>query len=65
MNWILIAIISGMLMTGHFDTEEACLGRKGMLEKDKIINIKCVNMSSPTLSSISNCCTLNVVLSGR
>lgn len=46
MNWILIAIISGMLMTGHFDTEEACLGRKAMLEKDKITNSKCVDMST-------------------
>lgn len=44
MNWILIAITSGMLMTGHYDTEEACLGRKAMLEKDKIINSKCVDM---------------------
>jgi hypothetical protein len=44
MNWILIAITSGMLMTGHYDTEEACLGRKAMLEKDKITNIKCVDM---------------------
>lgn len=44
MNWILIAITSGMLMTSHHDTEEACLGRKAMLEKDKIINIKCVDM---------------------
>lgn len=45
MNWILIAITSGMLMTGHYDTEEACLGRKAMLEKDKITNAKCVQMS--------------------
>lgn len=44
MNWILIAITSGMLMTGHYETEEACLGRKAMLEKDKITNAKCVDM---------------------
>lgn len=44
MNWILIAITSGMLMTGHYETEEACLGRKAMLEKDKITNSKCVDM---------------------
>lgn len=46
MNWILIAITSGMLMTGHYETEEACLGRKAMLERDKITNAKCVDMRS-------------------
>lgn len=46
MNWILIAITSGMLMTGHYETEEACLGRKAMLEKDKITNVKCISMQS-------------------
>lgn len=44
MNWILIAITSGMLMTSQHDTEEQCLGRKAMLEKDKITNSKCVDM---------------------
>lgn len=51
MNWILIAVTSGMLMTGHFDTEEACLGRKAMLEKDKITNAKCVNMQNLSYNS--------------
>ena len=61
MNWILIAITSGMLMTGHYDTEEACLGRKAMLEKDKITNSKCVDMRGYVLNgSISGCIvTLN------
>lgn len=44
MNWILIAITSGMLMTSYHENEEACLGRKAMLEKDKITNSKCVDM---------------------
>lgn len=50
MNWILIAITSGMLMTGHYETEEACLGRKAMLEKDKITNIKCIDMRNYPIS---------------
>lgn len=54
MNWILIAITSGMLMTGHYETEEACLGRKAMLEKDKITNIKCVSMSNLAILSTGN-----------
>lgn len=45
MNWILIAVSSGMIMTSSHETEEACLGRKAMLEKDKITNSKCLNMS--------------------
>ena len=44
MNWILIAITSGMIMTSSHENEEACLGRKAILEKDKIINSKCVDM---------------------
>lgn len=46
MNWILIAITSGMLMTSSHETEEACLGRQAMLKKDKITNSKCVDMQN-------------------
>lgn len=53
MNWILIAITSGMIMTSHHDTEEACLGRKAMLEKDKITNSKCVDMRILYSSSLT------------
>lgn len=61
MNWILIAITSGMLMTGHYETEEACLGRKAMLEKDKITNSKCVDMRNLNFTSSSSilCLTPN------
>lgn len=53
MNWILIAITSGMLMTSSHETEEACLGRKAMLEKDKTVNAKCVNMM-PSIGTTYN-----------
>lgn len=56
MNWILIAIASGMLMTSSHDTEEACLGRKAILEKDKITNSKCVNMQNNQLSGYGSTC---------
>lgn len=59
MNWILIAITSSMLMTGHYETEEACLGRKAMLEKDKITNAKCVDMKQAYIST-STCCTVTL-----
>lgn len=53
MNYILIAITSGMLMTSSHENEEACLGRKAMLEKDKIINSKCVDMRQNNSYAIS------------
>lgn len=59
MNWILIAITSGMLMTSSHDNEEACLGRKAMLEKDKITNAKCVDMRT------SNAFISNGIVCGR
>ena len=52
MTWILIAITTGMIMTSHHETEEACLGRKAMLEKEKITNSKCVEMSKKTILHI-------------
>lgn len=53
MNWILIAVASGMIMTSNHETEEACLGRKAILEKDKITNAKCISMQ-PIYGSITN-----------
>lgn len=46
MNWIFIAIMSGMIVTSSHDTEEACLGRKAIFEKDHKISYqnKCVDM---------------------
>lgn len=58
MNWILIAITSGMLMTGHYDTEEACEGRKAMLAKDKIVNVKCVSMQATSVLTSSTGSTI-------
>lgn len=50
MNWILIAIISGMISVSSYETEEGCLGKKAILEKNKITtNSKCVDMISGSL----------------
>lgn len=57
MNWILIAIVSGLLTTGQYSSEEACLGKKAMMEKDKVTNVKCVDMSLKwsTTNTCVNC----------
>lgn len=53
MNWIYIALLSGNLITSQHDTEEACLGRKAILEKEnKITNAKCINMMTSFYGSI-------------
>lgn len=64
MNWILIAITSGMFITGHYDTEEACFGRKAILEKDKITNnAKCIDMRISGYNSISGYSSTNGIIS--
>lgn len=50
MDWIFIAVVSGMLMTGTYATEEQCLGRKAILEKEKITNSKCIDMRNLILT---------------
>lgn len=61
MEWIFIAVVSSTLMTAPFSTEEACLGRKAIIEKEyKIINAKCVNMPPKYSSSVTSCCTLTI-----
>lgn len=54
MNWILIAISAGMLMTSSHDNEEACLGREAMYKKEhKAAQTKCVDMRLNFTSTIS------------
>ena len=53
MDWILIGIVAGSLVTGTFSTEEACLGRAAMLEKQHV-RAKCVEAPKSTSSLISN-----------
>jgi hypothetical protein len=36
MSWILIGIVAGSFIVSGHDSEEACLGRKAVLEKQKI-----------------------------
>ncbi len=61
MNWILIAISAGMLMTSSHENEEACEGRKAMLAKDKITNAKCVDMKQNSFITYgtTNCVRLD------
>ena len=41
MDWILIGIVAGTLVTGTFKEKEACLGRVATLHEQKI-EAKCV-----------------------
>lgn len=45
MAWILIAVVSGSLLTSTHDTKEACMGRVSTLADQKI-NAKCVEAPS-------------------
>ena len=55
MNWILIAILGGSLLTSTHENEEQCLGRKAMLEKTYIgLSAKCVEAPGWLSSSPGN-----------
>lgn len=45
MNFILIAVVSGSLLTSMHETREACLGRAAVLAEQKI-NARCVEAPS-------------------
>ena len=45
MSWILIAVVSGSILTGGHDTKEACMGRVATLSDQKI-TAKCVESPS-------------------
>ena len=45
MDWILIGIVAGSLVTGQFASKEACLGRAATLRELKI-EAKCVEAPS-------------------
>lgn len=45
MDWIFVGVILNSIVTSGFSSEEACLGHKAMMEKQKIIGV-CVDASS-------------------
>lgn len=47
MVWILVGLVAGSLVTSQHDTEEACLGRKALLEK-QAVSAKCVPLGQTT-----------------
>lgn len=59
MKYILIARLLGSLVISEHDTEEACLGRKAILSKEKVTAAECYKepSSSMTLSTgtITSC----------
>lgn len=46
MNWIFIAVIAGSIVSSGHDTEEQCLGRKAIIEKDYKIVGTCIKAPS-------------------
>lgn len=67
MDWIFITVIAGMITTGGFPTEEACLGKRAVWERDHKIAGMCVKAPTFTLYGTSitltpsclTCATLN------
>ncbi len=52
MNWVLIGLLAGSLITSQHQNEEDCLGRKAMLERQKVERATCVELKQwGTLSS--------------
>jgi hypothetical protein len=56
MEWIYIGLVAGSIVTSIHPSKEACLGRKTMLEEQKISG-KCVE--APSLFGASNFTTIN------
>jgi hypothetical protein len=65
MEWILIGIVAGSIVTSGHPTKEACLGRVGVLKEQKIVSacypspgngtIGFGTMTSPVCCSITTC----------
>jgi len=47
MNWLLAGLLAGSLITSQHKDEETCLGRKAMLEKQKVERLTCVELRIP------------------
>jgi|HubBroStandDraft_4_1064222.scaffolds.fasta_scaffold577148_2 hypothetical protein len=58
MDWILIGVVAGSLIVSGHASEEACLGRKAVLDKQKIA-ATCVkapsNFTTSTVTLCPNC----------
>jgi hypothetical protein len=52
MDWILIGIVSGSLITGTFKDKEACMGRVSTLHDAKI-DAKCVEAPRSTSNLVT------------
>jgi len=56
MPWILIAVVSGSILTSGHETKEACMGRVSTLSEQKI-TAQCVEIARPglTFNTCTNC----------
>jgi len=46
MDWIFVAVLSGSIVTSGHSTEEGCLGRKALIERDSKIIGTCIKAPS-------------------
>ena len=63
MNWILIAVVAGSIVTSGHETKEACMGRVATLQEQKI-TAACYSAPAPayTSSSTNVFCITNCTL---
>ncbi len=54
MSWIFIAVIAGSIVVSGHDTEEQCLGRKAIVEKDNKIVGTCIKAPSHSWLPVYN-----------
>ena len=54
MEWFLIGVVAGSLVTSGHKTEEECLGRKAVLDKQHIVST-CVKAPSNFVSTCTSC----------
>lgn len=66
MEWIYVGVILNSILTAGFPTEEACLGRKVVMERDNKIQGTCIrtptNQSYTSIGGGGNTATICLVV---
>lgn len=61
MDWIFVAVLAGSIVTSGHSTEEQCLGRKAVIERDNKIIGTCIKAPSYSTGLILNGTCINCV----
>lgn len=59
MEWLYIATLGSLMITGLFQSEEACLGKRDVLQRDNKIYGQCVKDNNYGIVHGSSAITLN------